>query len=170
MKITGTKVNIRSFKPSDFKKIVEWSKDEQLTYFLGKPLPASIEECHKRYLKNAYLLRRTFAIEDKKGHLLGEIELDHIVWKSKRAELFIYIGNRDLWGKGYGSDALNSFLDYIFKEVGLESLYLKVYQHNYRAIRCYEKCGFKKRGLLRFHNREHRGDNIVLMEKVSNGH
>lgn len=165
--IAGRRVNLRPFKHSDFDKIIEWSKDDLLSYYLGKPLPSSVEECSSRYLQT-YLLRRIYAIEGKTGDVLGEIELDHISWKSRRAELFIYIGQRDFWGKGFGSDALNALIDYIFDVKGFESIYLKVYEQNSRAIKCYEKCGFKKRGLLKFKDNDHYGDNIILMEKTAN--
>ena len=169
MKISGTKVNLRQFTSSDFNQIVLWNKDELLSYFIGRRLPSTIDECQHRYFKKAFLLRKSLAIEDKGGNILGEIEIDHILWKRKQAELFMYIGHRDIWGKGYGTDALTTFIDYIFNEKRFKSIYLKVYQNNTRAIRCYEKCGFKKKGILKFSDHELHGDNVILMERIADG-
>jgi len=164
MKIIGSKVNLRPFERSDYNTVLQWSNDKLLSYYWGRELPSSIEECKDRYMQKTYLLKKIFAIEDKKGQLLGEIELSHISWKIKRAELSIYIGDRSFWGKGYGSDALGTFLEYIFNEKGFNSIYLKVYEQNSRAIKCYEKCGFRKKGVLRFRSQRGLGDNVILME------
>lgn len=76
----------------------------------------------------------------------------------------MYIGEKSFWDKGYGSDALATFLKYIFEVKGFKKLYLRVYEDNKRAIRCYEKCGFKKRGILRLNNRQAHAGNLILMD------
>jgi len=160
----GEKTNLRSIKPTDFSKIIKWQKNELLKQYIGNKLPTSIKECEIRYLASSNLLNRIFGIEDKNGNFIGEIEINHIKWKDKQAELFLYIGEKDLWGKGYGCDALKTFLNYIFNEKKFKYIYLRVYEHNTRAIKCYEKCGFKKRGILRFNKKKIDSDNLVLMD------
>ena len=70
-------------------------------------------------------------------------------WKNRNAELGIAIWKKDYWGKGYGADAIKTLLKYAFHELNLHKVYLRVYDFNKRAIRCYEKAGFKKEGILR---------------------
>jgi len=164
MKIEGEKINLRKVEVCDFFKIIHWHQNKLLTYLAGNRLPKNKKECNGRYLKNS-LLNHILAIEDKEGNFLGEIEINHIQWKHKMAELFMYIGEENLWGKGYGTEALSVFIDYIFKVKGFKTIYLRVYENNKRAIRCYEKCGFKKRGILKFKNQKVHEDNLILMEK-----
>jgi len=164
MVIEGDKVKLRSVKPSDYDKIIKWSENKKLTYFAGARLPKDREECIKRYQRSSNLFNIIFAIEDKNGNFLGEIELNHIQWKKKIAELFLYIGEENLWGKGYGADALNTFIEYIYREKKFNKIYLRVYQNNIRAIRCYQKCGFKKKGILKLNKRHLNSDNLVLMD------
>jgi len=164
MIIEGEKINLRQVKPTDFAQIIKWNKNELLTYFVGNKLPKTVEECEIRYLKTYNPHNRILAIEDKEGRIIGEIEIDHIRWKEKQAELFMYIGEENLWGKGYGFDALTVFINYIFNMKGFNNIYLRVYEHNKRAIRCYEKCGFKKRGILRFKKGKIHSDNLILMD------
>jgi len=159
----GEKTNLRSIKPTDFNKIIKWQKNEHLKQYIGDKLPMSFQECEIRYLTSNFL-NRIFGIEDKNGNFIGEIEINHIKWKDKQAELFLYIGEKDLWGKGYGYDAIKTFLNYIFKEKNFKYIYLRVYEHNIRAIKCYEKCGFKKRGILRFNKKKIESDNLILMD------
>ena len=56
MKIPGDKVNLRPINLSDFNKIIDWNKNDKLTYFIGKKLPSNFDECKTRYLKYSRLL------------------------------------------------------------------------------------------------------------------
>ena len=58
----------------------------------------------------------------------------------------IVIGEKSLWGQGYGTDALNALLDFGFGELRLERIWLEVNDDNLRGKRSYEKCGFVLRG------------------------
>lgn len=165
MLIEGEKINLRDIKLSDFDKVLKWSENKLLKYFASGRLPKDYKECESRYIKSSNLFNMIMAIEDKKGNFLGEIELSHIQWKKRIAELFIYIGEQKFWGKGYGTDALQTFIKYIYHEKGFNNIYLRVYQNNKRAIKCYQKCGFKKKGILRLKkNYAHiHTDNLILM-------
>ncbi|SNX53217.1 Acetyltransferase (GNAT) domain-containing protein [Thermoanaerobacterium sp. RBIITD] len=43
------------------------------------------------------------------------------------AELGIFIGNKDYWNKGYGSEAIKLLLDFAFNILNLYNVYLKTY-------------------------------------------
>jgi len=160
----GEKTNLRQIKPSDFDKIISWQQNQHLKEYIGDKLPMTLKECESRYLASSNFLNRILGIEDKNGNFIGEIEINNIRWKNKQAELFLYIGEKNLWGQGYSYDALKTFLDYIFNEKKFTYIYLRVYEHNKRAIRCYEKLGFKKRGILRFRKGKVDSDNLILMD------
>jgi RimJ/RimL family protein N-acetyltransferase len=61
----------------------------------------------------------------------------------------IGIGERAYWGKGYGTDAMKVALRFAFTEINLERVTLNVFEYNPRAIRSYEKAGFKHEGRMR---------------------
>lgn len=83
------------------------------------------------------------------GRDIGDIELDGIDWANGDGWLGIGIGERDYWGKGYGTDAMRVVLRYAFNELNLHRLTLNVFADNPRAIRSYEKCGFVYEGRVR---------------------
>jgi RimJ/RimL family protein N-acetyltransferase len=56
------------------------------------------------------------------------------------------IGERDFWSKGYGSDMMKLCQQYVFAELGLARLSLGLHEYNPRALRSYEKCGFRLEG------------------------
>lgn len=61
----------------------------------------------------------------------------------------IFIGDKNYWGHGYGTDVLKTVLKYCFKKLKLNRVELGVFPHNPRGKRCYEKCGFKVEGIKR---------------------
>ncbi len=61
-----------------------------------------------------------------------------------RYSIEIYDGN--FYGRGIGSEVTRMILKYAFSVRDYHKVYLRVLEFNTRAIRCYEKSGFKKEG------------------------
>lgn len=61
----------------------------------------------------------------------------------------IGIGDREHWGKGYGTDAMKLCTQYVFAELNLARLSLGVHEYNPRALKVYEKAGFTLEGRTR---------------------
>ncbi len=78
--------------------------------------------------------------------IVGEIELMNISWRLHMGEMRILIGEKDLWGKGFGTDAVQTFVRGVFESTTLEEIFLRVDEENKRARRCYAKAGFRPQG------------------------
>lgn len=61
----------------------------------------------------------------------------------------IGIGEREFWGKGYGTDMMKLCLRYAFTELNVHRVSLGVHEYNPRAYRSYEKAGFRLEGTTR---------------------
>jgi RimJ/RimL family protein N-acetyltransferase len=72
-----------------------------------------------------FMIRR---IEDDQP--LGFIELDGIDWQSRNGWVGIAIGERENWGKGYGTDAFRILIRFAFRELNLRRLSLTVFEYN----------------------------------------
>jgi RimJ/RimL family protein N-acetyltransferase len=96
--------------------------------------------------------------------LIGFIGLFGIEWNHGNAWVGIGLGERDYWGKGYGTDAMCAILDYAFNELNLYRVTLDVFEYNPRAIRSYEKAGFQLEGRVRkmIHRDGRRWDVLVM--------
>ena len=46
------------------------------------------------------------------------------------------------WDRGYGTDAVTTLVDYIFRETNFNRIHLKTLDWNTRAQKCFQKCGF----------------------------
>ena len=84
--------------------------------------------------------------EDK---LIGFIGIFVTQWSHGNSWVGIGLGERDYWGKGYGTDAMRLILRYAFRELNLHRVSLGVFEYNPRAIRAYQKAGFKPEGRAR---------------------
>lgn len=71
------------------------------------------------------------------------------IWAHGNAWLGIGIGERDYWGKGYGTDTMRLALRFAFMELNMHRVTLDVFEYNPRAIRSYEKAGFREEGRRR---------------------
>jgi RimJ/RimL family protein N-acetyltransferase len=81
--------------------------------------------------------------------IIGSVDLGGIDWVSGNAWVGIGIGEREYWGKGYGSDAMNVLLDFAFGSLNLKRISLTVFEYNERAIKSYLKVGFREEGRMR---------------------
>ena len=92
-----------------------------------------------------YFIIRTLA-EDRP---IGFLNLFALNWTHGDTWLGIGLGDREYWGKGYGTDAVRVTLRYAFTELNLRRVTLGVFAYNPRAIKSYEKVGFIVEGRLR---------------------
>jgi RimJ/RimL family protein N-acetyltransferase len=148
----GKKIRIRALEKTDIEEVLKWINDPEVTATLAMRYPVSRyqeEKWIERTLDGTDVKNKVFAIETKDGVYLGGVGLHNINWKDRNAEVGIVIGKKEYWNKGYGSDAMLTILDFAFKRMNLHRVYLRVYDFNQRGIRSYEKCGFKKEGVLR---------------------
>ncbi|MBS1213669.1 MAG: acetyltransferase, family, partial [Proteobacteria bacterium] len=81
--------------------------------------------------------------------IIGFANLDYISWAHGDSYMGIGLGDRTCWGRGYGSEAMNILLRYAFTELNLHRLTLTVFEFNERAVRMYQRCGFKIEGIVR---------------------
>jgi RimJ/RimL family protein N-acetyltransferase len=80
---------------------------------------------------------------------IGNTFFRKINWQDRHAEFGIFIGNKKIWGSRIGSEVTQFMIDYGFRELGFHRLWLSVFPYNHRAVRCFEKCGFKKESVFR---------------------
>jgi diamine N-acetyltransferase len=152
--IIGEKVQLRPIKRDDLPRFVEWFADPEVRHYLLMYLPFSLAQEERWFEKLLERLERQeevmLGIETiEEGVHIGNLGLHDIDWKNRNAELGIAIGEKSYWGQGYGTDAIRTLLRLAFQEMNLHRVFLRVDEDNARGIRCYEKAGFQKDGILR---------------------
>jgi RimJ/RimL family protein N-acetyltransferase len=148
-RIVGEKCYLSPIDPDDAPKDVEWLNDFEITVNLSL---TSINIVNEREFidKNLKEGNPVFGIVDlATDKLIGNCGLHDIGWIGRHAEFGIFIGDKDYWNKGYGEEATRLILDFGFNILNLYNIFLKVMEYNKRAIRAYEKAGFKQIGRWR---------------------
>jgi RimJ/RimL family protein N-acetyltransferase len=145
----GERVILRPLERGDLERCVRWINDPDVTRYLGKTFPFSFYQEEKWFEKMSEDKNtKIFAIEVDGTHI-GTIGLHDMNRKDNNVDLGILIGEKEYWGKGCGTDAIKTLLRFVFHQMNFHRVYLTVYDFNKRAIRCYEKCGFKTEVVMR---------------------
>ena len=163
MELTGFNLRLRPLLIKDLPKLIIWNQDPEVQFYVDCDLPVDLDKFELWYHTNIPDRQyRIFAIETIEGNLIGDLELDHICWNKREAELRIRIGEKAFWGKGFGTEALELIVKHVMEEKNFNRVYLRVYTFNYRAIRCYLKLVLNK---LEFYNEAmNKWKEIILME------
>ena len=151
--VRGERVYLRPAERNDLAIFVRWLNDAETASFISRRGPISMgaqEQWYEKLLETQGKDRWHFVmcLLDG-GQPIGVIELFHLDEVDGSAGAGIVIGEKSLWGRGYGTDAFNALLDFGFGELRLERVWLEVNDDNVRAKRSYEKCGFKLEGTQR---------------------
>jgi len=149
-KLVGKRIYLSPINPDDYEKFALWINDNEIGIFTGRLARPISFDGERDALHSMSLNSHVFAIVDgENDEAIGVVSfLDRNILH-RNAELGIFIGDKDYLSKGYGSEAVMLLLDYGFNVLNLNSIMLKVLSFNTRAIKSYEKCGFKEFGRRR---------------------
>ena len=151
--LTGEKVVLRDITEADVTdRYLGFLNDPQVTTFLTtKPSEHTIESLRKFVKEKIDSKDCIFlSITDKKSGLhIGNIKIEPIDYENKKAVIGIMIGDKEFLGKGYGTDAMKTALDYCFCDLNLNKVALGVVSENIAASKSYRKAGFIVEGVLR---------------------
>lgn len=150
--IAGKKFELHALEPQHLKNANKWVNDADVQRFLSVHQPIPMHATQKFYESvSTDPNTHVFAVLTKTGVHIGTIGLHAIDWKNRHAELGIALGDKKHLDRGYGTDTIITLMNFAFGELNLHRISLKTWEYNKRAIRCYEKCGFKHEGVLRDH-------------------
>ena len=148
----------------------KWSRDSEFLQLwdTDPPMIRDVKKTQEWFRKEEEKARPGnfgFLIEQlQDGRRIGMTGLWDTQNQHRSAFVSIGIGEREFWGKGYGSDAMNLILQFAFRELNLHRVNLYTFAVNPRAIRSYERVGFVREGnvrgaMLRYGKR---GDHVFM--------
>ncbi len=171
LNIVGEKVALGPHRRDLLPLYTRWMNDFEVTCTLSvgwRPMPLEAEEAWydgiaKREHDALFLIYELATLRP-----IGGTGLHHIDHLHRTAEFGIVIGEKECWGKGYGTEVTRLVLDYGFTGLGLHNILLHTLGYNERAIRAYARAGFRVVGRRRESHRW--GDRVydmLLMDCLS---
>ncbi len=156
--ILGKRVRLRPLEREDLPRFVRWISDPEIRAHVAQYKPLSLAQEEQWYARNLEAGdTQSWAIDARREQTTTEDPWEHIGvcgyhaidWRNRSGEVGILIGAREYWGRGFGADAMQTLVGWGFSVLNLNRVHLYVYADNARAIRCYEKVGFRAEGCLR---------------------
>ncbi len=150
--VTGRLVTLRRHRPENLDAISRWYRDPELsrlTRYSVRPMP---QEEIDRFFATRLLSAGSVAYgihEMRSDRLIGLTTFSSLDADNGSVLFHITIGEREAWGRGFGTEASRLMLWIAFERMGLHRVGLSVFAFNERAIRSYRKAGFVEEGRLR---------------------
>jgi len=144
------KIKLVKFSKNNLEKSREWLNDKEISRLFNrvyKPLtPAAQKKWYAEVIKDKSQLIFAIVVD---GVYVGNVGLKNIDFLNKKCEYYIFIGDKNYWGRGIGSAGTKQLLSYVKKNLKLHKIYLQVDKNNAPARKLYLKIGFKEEGILR---------------------
>jgi len=138
-------------------RYLSWLRDVDLLVSIGRPeylLPGSADQIREQ--ARVMMLNGTdrfFAIRSLDSQeFVGTFKIGHINWRTGVGDVGIIIGEHSARGKGFSTDALRTGCGFALGPLGLRRLTGGTTETNVAMIRCFERVGFKREGVLRKHD------------------
>jgi len=150
--LTGSRVILRRHVPANLAAFRKWYADPEiarLARYQEAPMrPEEIERFFAARVVGTDAL--AMAIHERStGRLVGTCAFSQLDADNGSALYHITIGEADVWGLGYGTEATRLMVDHAFGTLGLHRVALFVFEFNERAIRAYRRAGFVLEGRAR---------------------
>lgn len=143
-KMIGQKCYLSPVNLDDIERYTEWVNDMETGLYVL--FASHIIDMNKERNILEYLIQHDTVmaiIEKESNKAIGICGFHNKSDVHRSASFGIFIGDKNYWGHGLGTEATILALDYAFNVLNLHSISLEVVDYNKRAIQCYEKCGFR---------------------------
>jgi len=163
----STRLRLSALQGADIPVMASWFVDGEVLRFLGaRPAMPKTEADVRAWVTESHASVRDYMfgvrrVED--DALIGYVELDGILWAQQVSGLSILIGERALWGQGYGAAAARLALRFAFHELNLHRVQVTVFSYNARSHALFQKLGFQREGVFReFLQRDGQRHDMIL--------
>ena len=141
--IQGPRLRLRPITPDDSPTLDRWLNDPEVVAAFGRP-PADVAEAGGDDGESAGLSSRTTAVP-RRDPVLPRPPQRAVV------RIDIFIGEPEARDRSLGTEALRTLLQYLFETTRVNRVTICPEPSNRRAVRAYEKAGFRLDGVLRRH-------------------
>jgi diamine N-acetyltransferase len=164
--LIGERVYLRPLEASDLALLRQWANDPDIRALTGEVLPmsqAGADEFLERVRTERDRVWLVVVVKET-GQVIGEAGLLRMFHAWRTTDLTLIVGDKAAQGRGYGTEAIVLLLDYAFGHLNFHRVAVGVVGFNDRALRFYEKVGFRREGIQRDgYYWQHRYHDFVMM-------
>jgi aminoglycoside 6'-N-acetyltransferase len=149
--LKGERVILRPMTENDWAIVTAWETDPEVLYW------ADTDPVEKRTLAEVQAIFRTISqhaycfVIEYEGKPIGdcwlqEMNLKKIIKKYPRKNCYrvdIVIGEKELWGKGLGTDVIRTLTGFAFKHEKADMVFGVIGDYNLRSQQTFKKVGYK---------------------------
>ena len=148
--LLGKMINLRPFAKADIPIVTRWINDPEVREFVLRVFPQTEKQEDGWYEKLGSDEKNVvLCIETKDGIPIGIMGIHKIEWVNRTATTGAMIGEKEFWGKGFGTDAKMTLLNYAFNTLNLRKILSDVIVFNERSLRYSLRCGYQIEGRRR---------------------
>ena len=149
--LTSQRVTLKPFTKSDIPYLFKWYSDPEILRLIGGTQLYTHEKAYQWYQEESQDPSSTwFTIVVKQGRrIIGKVGLLRMFRPWQTTDMSVVIGEKDMWGQGYGTEAGRRLLQYAFDNLGFHRIAIGVVDFNTRALRFWTGLGFQQEGIAR---------------------
>lgn len=141
----GRGVYLRPLLPGDIdERYVGWFHDERVTQFLDARNLSTVDAlAHliEGFVQGTWYM---FAIIERVGGWhIGNVKIGPINRRHQTADISIFIGEHECWGKGYATVAVSLAARIAFEQLGLRKLCAGMVDGNDHSVRAFVRAGWR---------------------------
>ncbi|MBD8069822.1 GNAT family N-acetyltransferase [Bacillus sp. PS06] len=159
MLFQNDRLKVRKLEEQDKSLLVKWLSDPAvLEFYEGRDNPFDLEKVNRVFYHSEDNEVRCIIEFDQKA--IGYIQYYPLDEQSKKEYGFSneiiygidqFIGEVEYWNKGIGTLLITSMITFLLTDKKTDRIVMDPQIRNTRALKCYEKCGFKKVKILPKH-------------------
>ena len=153
--LDGPRLYLRDLRPDDVgERYCAWMNDPDVMRFTESRFVSHSIESLRAYVAEKAASPDTIflaIVTRTADRHIGNIKLGPIHPVHKRGDIGIVIGEKDCWGQGYASEAIEILARYAFEKLHLHKLTAGCYAGNLASTRAFEKAGFTREGVRPAH-------------------
>lgn len=149
--LTSQRVTLKPMTKFDLPHLVKWDSDPEMMKLTGGTEPWTREKA-EQWFDNACSdetsIWFTIVVKDTE-QVIGYAGLLRMFHPWRTTDMSVVIGEKNMWGHGYGTDVGRRLLQYTFDERRFHRVAIGVVGFNTRALRFWTGLGFQQEGIQR---------------------
>ncbi len=153
--LEGKKIYLRPVSLEDVNETYyHWLNDPEVNQFLETRFTLQNMGRIREYVQSLQDKKDTvflaICLKENDRHI-GNIKLGPINWFHRIADVSLFIGAKDCWGKGLATESICLVAQYAFEQLNLHKITAGCYEKNIGSAKVFKKAGFSEDVVFKDH-------------------